>query len=311
MTKPKVLVIIGPTASGKSDFAFHTAELLQKKQNKKVEIISADSRQTYKYIPIATAQPPEEYMKKIKHHFINELELDTDFNAGRFGKKGRELIYKIFNANKIPIVVGGSGLYINSLIYGLFDFEGLIEEQAAKEKQKSIRNKLYKKLEEKGIEKLFAELKKIDPNAANKMANITAMRVIRALEVFYLTGIPISELHRRSPEINFEPVIIGLHWEREELYNRINQRVDIMIEKGLLKEIEKLKKKGYHYKNYNSLNTVGIKEVFDYLDGKYKYDETIALIKQNTRRFAKRQMTWFRRDKNIKWIDVNSEMANW
>jgi tRNA dimethylallyltransferase len=309
MSKPKVLVIIGPTASGKTDFALHTAELLQKKQNKEVEIVSADSRQVYKHIPIATAQPPKEYLRKIKHHFINELELNKDFNAGEFGKKGRALIAQIFKAGKIPLIAGGSGLYINSLIYGLFETEDVIEEQSDKEKQKIIREKLEQKLEEKGIEKLFDELKKADPETAGKMTNITGRRVIRALEVFYLTGVPISELRSKKIQINFEPVIIGLNWEREELYSRINRRVDNMIVKGLIKEIEKLKKKGYDYKNFNSLNTVGIKEVFDYLDCKTDNSRMLELIKQNTRRFAKRQMTWFRRDKNIKWIDANTVVA--
>src|SRR5438477_1032987 len=163
MSKPKVLTIIGPTASGKTDFAFHTAQLLKEKYNKDAEIISADSRQVYKGMPIATAQPPEEYLKKIKHHFINELELDKDFNAGEFGRIGREIIQKLLAENKIPLIAGGSGLYINSLIYGLFDFDEeneFPEEDKKKDKmidkkkdKKKIRSELNARIKKEGIEK--------------------------------------------------------------------------------------------------------------------------------------------------------------
>jgi tRNA dimethylallyltransferase len=312
MPKPKILTIIGPTASGKTDFAFQTAGLLKKKFNKEIEIISADSRQVYKHISVASAQPPEEYLEKIKHYFIDELELDEGFNAGQFGKEGRDIIGKIFSAGKIPLIVGGSGLYINSLVYGLFEIGDITDEQHGNEKQhgherqKEIRKILNKKLAGKGINTLFDELKKADPVTAGTMEHVTARRVMRALEVYYLTGIPLSALQNNKAEINFEPVLIGLDWEREELYKRINKRTDMMIEKGLVEEIEALKEKGYNYKEYNSLNTVGVKEVFDYLEGKTDYNRMIELIKQNTRRFAKRQMSWFRRDKNIKWLNANS-----
>jgi len=309
MAKPKVLTIIGPTASGKTDFAFHTAQMLKKKYNKDVEIISADSRQVYKHIPIATAQPPEEYLKKIKHHFINEIELNENFNAGEFGKKGREIIKKLLEENKIPIIVGGSGLYINSLIYGLFGTDDG-EDFSDGNKKKTVRAELNKRAADESTEKLFEELKKNDPVTANEMVNITTRRVIRALEAYYVTGIPISQLRNEKIEINFAPVLIGLQWERKELYNRINSRVDIMIKTGLIQEIEELKEKGYNYSDYNSLNTVGVKEVFDYLGGKINYDRMLELFKQNTRRFAKRQLTWFRKEKNIKWIEVNGGLQN-
>ena len=145
---------------------------------------------------------------------------------------------------------------------------------------------------------------------ANEMVNITTRRVIRALEAYYVTGIPISQLRNEKIEINFAPVLIGLQWERKELYNRINSRVDNMIKTGLIQEIEELKEKGYNYSDYNSLNTVGVKEVFDYLGGKINYDRMLELFKQNTRRFAKRQLTWFRKEKNIKWIEVNGGLQN-
>lgn len=305
MPKQKILTIIGPTASGKTDFAFRTAQFLKEKYNKEVEIISADSRQVYKYIPVATAQPPVEFLNKTRHHFISELELNEEFNAGEFGKKGREIIQKLLSENKISIVSGGSGLYINSLIYGLFENDDA-RDFPCEDKKKTVRSELNQRLADEGVEKLFAELKCIDPLTAGEMINITGRRVIRALEAFYVTGIPISSLRNDKIEINFEPVIIGLLWERKKLYDRINKRVEQMIETGLVKEIEILKEKGYNYKDYNSLNTVGAREVFDYLDRKISYDRMIELIKQNTRRYAKRQMTWFRRDKNIRWIEIDS-----
>src|ERR1041384_2290275 len=177
MSKPKVLTIIGPTASGKTDFAFRTAQFLKEKHNKEVEIISADSRQVYKYIPIASAQPPKEYTNEIKHHFINELEPGEKFSAGEFGMKGREIIQRLLNEGKIPVIAGGSGLYINSLIYGLFKNDNI--EQP--EKKKQVRDELNKRAEYESIEKLFEELKKADPLSAKQMIHITKRRIIRAL----------------------------------------------------------------------------------------------------------------------------------
>jgi tRNA dimethylallyltransferase len=299
--KPKVLVITGPTASGKTDISIKIAEEISSKTGKNVEIISADSRQVYKQIPIATAQPGKEQLKKFKHHFINELPLKAEFNAGEFGKKGRTRIDKILKKGNIPVIVGGSGLYISSLVYGLFDYDEFHDEKELKQKQKRVRADLYDRLEKNGLDKLVSELKKADPQTAMSIPNATPRRVIRALEVYYLTGVPISDMKKKKIEISFEPVQFGVNLERIELYERINKRAELMIEKGLIEEIKKLKAKGYHYKNYNSLNTVGVKEVFDYLDDLISYDRMLELIKQNTRRFAKRQLTWFRRDKNLKW----------
>ena len=311
MEKPRILTIIGPTASGKTEFAIKTAESLRSEFNKDVEIISADSRQVYKHIPIATAQPSKEDLGKFKHYFINELELEEDFNAGDFGKKGRDIIKKIINSGKIPIIVGGSGLYIDSLVTGLFDFEALTDDEDLKKSQKQIREKLYDELKSSGLEKLVNKLKKVDPETVKNIPQVTERRVIRALEVFYLTGVPISAHKSKKINIEFTPVKIGIKHNREELYKRINERVDNMLAIGLIDEVKALKEKAYHYKDYNSLNTVGIKEVFDWLDDKISYDRMIELIKQNTRRFAKRQMTWFRRYKDIKWTDINSEIAKW
>lgn len=310
MNKPKVLVIVGPTASGKTGISIKAAEEIKSKTGKDVEIISADSRQVYKYIPIASAQPEKEQLRKFRHHFINELELDSDFNAGEFGKKGRALIDKILKEGSIPVITGGSGLYISSLIYGLFDYDDYPDEGEMKKKQKQVRADLYIKLDKHGLDRLINELKKADPETTNNMPNLTPRRVIRALEVYYMTGIPISVMKSKKIEISFEPFQIGINWDRKDLYERINKRADLMIEQGLKEEIKRLKTKGYHYKNYNSLNTVGVKEVFDYLDESITYDKMLELIKQNTRCFAKRQLTWFKRDKNIKWI-TPEEAANY
>jgi tRNA dimethylallyltransferase len=303
MQKPRILTIIGPTASGKTDISYTIAKSIQEKTGKTVEIISADSRQIYRHIPIATAQPPKQILKELKHHFINSLELDEDFNAGAFGRRAREIISKLLRENKVPIVVGGSGLYLSSLIYGLFDTDDIIEEESGKEKQKKIRANLTSRLAEEGAEALLAELKKVDDETVNSMSHVTGRRILRALEVYYLTGIPLSVLKNRKVEIEYEFVQYCVEREREELYRRINERADIMLEQGLINEIRALKVKDYHYTTHNSLNTVGVKEVMDYLDGKIDYERMAELIKQNTRRYAKRQITWFRRDKNIKILN--------
>ncbi len=306
MHKPEVIVITGPTASGKTALALKTAHNIQKKSGRTVEIISADSRQVYKHISITTAQPTHEELSLFKHHFVNTLELDEDFNAGEFGSGARVLISKLFDEGKIPLVVGGSGLYVNSLVYGFFEIGS--DDKYLEEKFKEKRNEIYKIKDEQGFEYLLDELKKHDPDTFNKMREIKERRVIRALEVFYVTGIPISVHQSHKIEINFEPDMYCLQMERAQLYDNINKRTDIMISRGMIEEIELLKNKGYHYKTYNSLNTVGAREIFDYLDGIITKERMTELIKQNTRRFAKRQLTWFRRDENIKWIDKDSIM---
>lgn len=306
MQKPKVIVITGPTASGKTALALKTAQNLQNKTGKTVEIISADSRQVYKHIPITTAQPTPDELNMFKHHFVNTLELDEDFNAGEFGSEARILIDKLFDEDKIPIIVGGSGLYINSLVYGFFEIGSDDKQLDAKFKLK--REEIYKIKDEKGFEYLLDELKKHDSDTFVKMKEIKERRVIRALEVFYVTGIPISIHQSHKIEINFEHEMYGIQMERSELYDKINLRTDVMINSGMIEEIEALKNMGLHYKTHNSLNTVGAREIFDYLDSIITKDRMIELIKQNTRRYAKRQLTWFRHDVNIKWIEQVREI---
>lgn len=306
MADRKVIVITGPTASGKTSLALKTAEKITSKTGKTVEIISADSRQVYKHIPVTTAQPSKEELSMFKHHFINTLELDQEFNAGDFGAEARELIDKLFSEGKIPLVVGGSGLYVNSLVYGFFEIGS--DDKQLDEKLKQKRDEIYKIKDEKGFEYLLEELKTHDPDTFEKMKEIKERRVIRALEVFYVTGIPISVHHKKKIKVNFKADMYGIYLERSRLYEEINKRADLMLSSGMIEEIEVLKKKGYHYKTHNSLNTVGAREIFDFLDGITTRERMTELIKQNTRRFAKRQLTWFRRDENIKWIERDSDI---
>lgn len=290
----KVLAIIGPTASGKTKLSIDVALKLNG------EIISADSRQVFKYIPVSTSHPEIEDQKKIKHYFINELELPEEFNAGEFGIKAREIINDIFLRNKQPVIVGGSGLYIRSVIDGLFE-----EKIEASE----VRDELYEKMNTFGKEYLYEELLKVDKRSADTMIPQNFRRVIRALEVYYVTGKRISEFQKEKIEIDFLPVQIGLMFDRKHLYQRINDRVDKMLEEGLVEEAGKLKELGFDHRKFYSLNTVGLKEVFRYFEGEYDHDEMVRLIKQNSRRYAKRQLTWFRKDKRINWIEVKEETS--
>ena len=286
----KVLAIVGPTASGKTKLSVDVALKLNG------EIISADSRQVYKYIPIATSHPDKEDQNKVRHYFINELELSEEFNAGEFGTKAREIISDIFKRNKQPIITGGSGLYIRSVIDGLFE-----EEIEASE----VRDELYEKMNTLGKEYLYQELVKVDKKSADTMIPQNFRRVIRALEVYYVTGKRISDFQKEKIDVDFSAVQIGIMFDRKHLYRRINERVDKMLEEGLMEEAKNLRELGFDHNKYYSLNTVGLKEIFKHIEGEYDFDEMVRLIKQNTRRYAKRQLTWFRKDKRINWIEVN------
>jgi tRNA dimethylallyltransferase len=290
-----VLAIVGPTASGKTALSILLAEKLGG------EIISADSRQIYRHLDIGTAKPTQEELTCAVHHFISILNPDQYYNAGEYGTQARTKIEELLKQNKQPILVGGSGLYIRAVIDGFFEGPG---------KNAEIREQLETEAQTLGSEILFERLKKIDPVSAAKMDVTKVRRVIRALEIYYTTGKPISDLHSvQEIKIPFETVQFGLEWERKALYHRIERRIDEMIERGLIEEVRGLLDKGYS-RDANALNTVGYKEVFDFLDGKITKDEMIRLIKQNTRHFAKRQLTWFRADKRIRWILVNDE-TNW
>jgi tRNA dimethylallyltransferase len=292
---PQVLAIVGPTASGKTALSILLAEKLHG------EIISADSRQIYKFLNIGTAKPAKEDLKRIPHHFIDILDPDQEYNAAEYGQQARSSIEKLFAQRIQPIIVGGSGLYVRAIIDGFFNGPG---------KDPEIREQLEKEVQISGPEVLFEKLKQADPIAAARMDATKVRRVVRALEVYYTTGNPISDLHSaQETKSSFEVVQYALEWERKTLYERINCRVDEMVEKGLIEEVRELRTRGY-LSNLNALNTVGYKEAFDFIEGKLAKEEMVKLIKQNTRHFAKRQLTWFRADKRIRWILAN-ERTDW
>ncbi len=286
-----VIVIAGPTCSGKTEVGIKAAEKIGG------EIISADSRQVYKHLTIGTAKPSQEELLRVKHHFIDELEPDVDFNASKFEVEAIEKIQKIFAEGKTPIVVGGSGLYIRALVDGIMN---------SVDTDSEYREELYTLREKFGNEYLYNMLKKVDPKSADEMLPQNWKRVVRSLEVFHITGKPIwkhQEEFKRN--INFEFIQYGLRWNRELLYQNINERVDKMIEYGLVKEVEEILKKNFSKELY-SLNTVGYKEIISFLDGDISLERAVELIKRNTRRYAKKQLTWFNADSRINWLEIGS-----
>ena len=285
----RVIVILGPTCSGKT----YLSLLLAKSLNS--EIVSADSRQIFKQLSIGTAKPTEQELEIVKHYFIDSHAPTDEFNVSKFETEALNVIEQIHLQNKIPIVVGGSGLYIKAIVEGLWndvDTDPIYREQLLKEK------------EEFGNQFLYDKLVKVDSQSAKSMLPQNWKRVIRALEVFHLTGKSILQFHRehkRKSDLEFHQ--FGLKWEREVLYQNIETRVDKMIYDGLVNEVKSILELGYA-PELNSLNTVGYKEIIAYLNGEHDLNRAIELIKRNTRRFAKRQMTWFRKDENIEWFDV-------
>ena len=279
-----ILAVVGPTASGKTRLSLLLAELLNG------EIISADSRQIYKHLDIGTAKPSLDDRKRVRHHFIDILDPGTGYNAGQFGEEVKSVFRDVADRDKVPILVGGSGLYVKAAIDGIFDGPG---------KDPEIRGRIEDQIRTHGLDALLGELRKVDPDTLVKMKEITPRRVIRALEVFYSTGKPISQFHaEQTPKTEFQAMQVCLSWDRSELYARVNSRVDAMIATGLVEEVRNLEQLGYS-KQLNALNTVGYKEVFDHLEGITDVQTMAELIKRNTRRFAKRQLTWFGADKRI------------
>jgi tRNA dimethylallyltransferase len=289
---PTILVIVGPTASGKTRLALEIA------RHTSAGIISADSRQVYQLLTIGTAKPSPDELEKVKHYFVDEILPDQHFSAGEFGIEGRKIIDELVKQKKLPIVVGGTGLYIRSLVDGLFTGPG---------RKEDVREELDARLESEGANALLEELRRVDPEAAARMLPSNQRRIIRALEVYYATGKPISQ-HQDEHEHKkfFNPVFVGLQWERKKLYDRINFRVDRMLAAGFLDEVKGLLSLGYDDR-YKSLQTVGYKEAFAFLRKEISYERMVELMKQNTRRFAKRQLTWFRRDARIRWFDIEEE----
>lgn len=292
MEKENAVLIVGPTGIGKTDLSVKLA----KKMN--TEIISADSMQIYKYMDIGTAKIKTDEMDGIFHHMIDIVNPDENFSVADFQKKALYNITTINEKNKIPIIVGGSGLYINSLIYDL-DFATVANSTTLREKYLNI-------LDEKGLDFLYDKLKNLDYVYAQKISKNNKHRIMRALEIIESTGKKISNndnnFRKENENLNF--IIIGLTQNREKLYEKINKRVDIMLENGLIEEVKNLLAR-YPNRDNISYKAIGYKEVIEYVDKKISLDEMKENLKKNSRRFAKRQFTWFNADKRIKWFDVN------
>ena len=279
-----LIVVAGPTAVGKTTLAVSLAKYY------KTEIISADSRQFYREMDIGTAKPSLEELNAVKHHFINSHSITDAFNVGDYEREAIKLLTRLFKKHDMVIAVGGSGLFINALINGFDD----IPQSSAKNREKL--NRLFS---EKGISFLKEKLKDIDPEFYKEVDLNNPQRLIRALEVYETTGKPFSNFRKKVQKTRpFNIIQIGLNIDRNQLYENINNRVDLMINNGLIKEVEKLTS----FWHLNPLNTVGYSELFDFFDGNSTMDEAILKIKQNTRRFAKRQLTWFNKSENIKWF---------
>ena len=285
---PRVVVVVGPTASGKTSLAIELAKRLNG------EIISADSMQIYKDMSIGTAKPTIEEMQGIPHYLLDFVEPNEDFNVAKYKEMAEEKIEEILSKGKLPIIVGGTGLYIDTLLKGIEFSEVPRDEDYCKE--------LEKKVEQEGVNWLENELRKIDPDSANKIEKNNIRRMIRALEIYKVTGKTKTQLDLESIKgPKYEYYVFGILWNREELYQRINYRVDVMLELGLIKEVEKIMQtKGF---SKTALQGLGYKEVVNYLDGKITYEEMVEKIKMETRRYAKRQMTWFKRNDKIIWLD--------
>lgn len=285
MPQKNLIVVVGPTAIGKTALAIDLAKAFN------TEIISADSRQFFKEMSIGTAKPSIEEQAAAPHHFIDSHSVTTLFSTGDFEVEALQVIEDLFKTHDTVIMVGGSGLYINAVCNGLDDLPDI---------DLNIREQLNLLFENEGIEAIRNKLALLDPEYFAKVDQSNPQRMIRGLEVVLSTGKKLSSmLTSQKKQRPFNMIKIGLNTERETLYNRINQRVDLMVKEGLVDEVKSLEK----YRNYNALNTVGYAEIFEYLDGKTNFETAIEKIKQNTRRFAKRQITWFKRDEEIKWFE--------
>lgn len=282
-----LLVIVGPTGVGKSEVAVDLVGRLR------AEIISCDSRQIYREMDIGTAKPSPEVRRKAFHHLIDIASPREVFSAAEFKRRAEPIIKRVQKENRLPLLVGGSGLYIRAVVDGIFVGPGADWDLRARLREK----------EDKSRGSLYEELRRVDPVAASHLHSHDERRVIRALEVYYLSGRPISS-HQRQPPYSPLPstVMVGLRMERKTLYRLINRRVDVMMEEGLVKEVEGLLDRGYD-EDLPSMQGLGYRQIIGYLKGKYSREEAVRLIKRDTRRFAKHQLTWFRKDSRIIWLD--------
>jgi tRNA dimethylallyltransferase len=292
--KTVLLVIIGPTAVGKTEIALEVAKRLE------AEIVSADSMQIYRYMDIGTAKPTKKEQMAVRHYMIDIINPDEDFSVADFQHMANKCINSIGECGKIPILTGGTGLYVNSMCYN-YSFSEI-------DKDENLRQELYRQAKKYGKMYLYNKLEKYDPVAAKKIHPNNLRRVIRALEVCISTGKPFSYYEEKTKlQANpYDLIMIGLTRPRDELYQRINKRVELMAERGLVQEVKMLLEMGYS-KKLNSMQALGYRQIIDFLDGNVTKEEALYLIARDTRRYAKRQYTWFLRDKNIIWFDVSIE----
>lgn len=284
--RPLLTIVLGPTAVGKTDYSISLAREYDS------PIVSCDSRQIFKEMKIGTACPDDEQLAAVKHYFIASHSIHDNYTAGKYELEANALLEELFKSHDRIVMTGGSGLYINAFINGLDDFPPA---------DQKLREELMRRLETEGLEPLKQQLAELDPVSYETIDVNNRQRVVRALEVTLATGRPFSSF-KSSPRKNrpFDIEKIGLRRNREELYDRIDRRVEAMLEQGLVEEARGL----YPYRNLPALNTVGYKELFGWFEEKYDYQEAVRLIKRNTRHYAKRQMTWWGREKDIVWIDL-------
>lgn len=285
-----VISIVGPTAIGKTALSINLAQYFR------TEIISADSRQFFSEMCIGTAVPSSDELSSVKHHFIHHKSVEEDYSVGAFERDALALLHQLFKTHNVIVMVGGSGLYVDAVTKGLDDFPEI---------DPNIRKKLNKELKTNGLKVLQEQLKTLDLETFNTIALDNPHRVIRALEVCLGTGQPYSSFLKKNNTMrSFKTITIGLTADRNLIYERINKRVDKMVDDGLLNEVKRLLPKQHR----NALNTVGYKELFKYFDGEWTLDFAISEIKKNSRRFAKRQLTWFRKDEQILWFDYQTDI---
>ena len=289
----KLIVIVGPTAVGKTAAAISVAEKLH------TEIISADSRQVFKEMNIGTAKPSPEELKRITHHFIGNKSIHENYDAGQYGRDAIALIHQLFEKRNQLVMVGGSGLYIKAALEGFDEMPEVSE---------GLRKKITEEYQTNGLAWLQQEVEQVDPDYFSSVDQQNPQRLMRALELVRSSGKSMNSLRvNKKVELPFQVIKIGLNIPREQLYEHIDSRMDKMIKDGLIDEAKEF----YPNKNLNALQTVGYREIFDYFDGLYDYEEAVRLLKRNSRRYAKRQLTWFLRDREINWFVNGNEILNW
>ena len=294
--KHKVIVICGPTASGKTALSIELAKKING------EIVSADSMQIYKDMNIGTAKPTKQEMGEIKHYLLDFVSPEDRYSVAQYKQDAKKAIKEIINKGKTPIIVGGTGLYVDSLIYEIEYNDIKLDEE--------YRKKLEKIAEEQGLEELYKKAVEIDPEAMKKISQNDKKRIMRVLEIYHSTGKTKTEQEKESRKnpVEYDYRVFAINWDREILYQRINKRVDIMVEQGLIEEVKEILNK--YDKFPTAMQGLGYKEVVDYLNGIYTKEEMIEKIKLETRRYAKRQLTWFRKNKQTIWLDGTNDIQN-